>query len=154
MKTTVDLVLEIEVDAPQADVWAFIVDAARLPEWFSEIESSEQESAGPPGLGTVVRYTLTPGGRSGTFEVIEWEPGSRFSWDGPPLRWMGGAARPRGTWKLADAGPGRTRVTGHFRPELSGAQVLLRPYLKRWLWRERRASLRKLKELVQAGDAA
>jgi hypothetical protein len=62
---------------------------------------------------------------------------------------MGGGARPRGTFELADAGQGRTRFTGRFRPELTGTQALLRPYLKRWLRRERQASLLKLKSLVE-----
>jgi hypothetical protein len=32
-----------------------------------------QESPGPPGLGAVVRYTIARGGRSGTYEIVEWE---------------------------------------------------------------------------------
>jgi uncharacterized protein YndB with AHSA1/START domain len=153
VKTHLDLTLETEVDAPRARVWAFISDPERLPEWFSEFESIEQASPGEPGLGSVVRYTITAGGRSGTFEIVEWEPGSRLSWDGPPLAWMGGAARPRGTFQLADVGEDRTHFTGRFRPELSGTQVLLRPYLKRWLRRERTASLRRLKELVEGAPS-
>jgi uncharacterized protein YndB with AHSA1/START domain len=149
MKARIDLTLAIEVDAPRADVWRFVTDVGRLPEWFSEFESTKQESPGPIGLGSVARYTITSGGRSGTWEVVEWEPGFRLSWDGPPLAWMGGGARPRGTFQLADAGEERTRFTGHFRPELSGTQVLLYPYLKRWLRREREASLRRLKEIVE-----
>jgi uncharacterized protein YndB with AHSA1/START domain len=149
VKTEIDFTLTTEVDAPRAEVWAFISDVERLPEWFSEFESVRQESPGPAGLGTVIRYTVSPGSRSERFEIVEWEPGSRLSWDGPPLRWMGGATRPRGTFEVADAGDGRTRFTGRFRPELSGAQVLLRPYLKRWARRERIASLQKLKELVE-----
>src|SRR5215216_837740 len=148
MKTEIDLTLEIEVDAPRADVWAFVSDPERLPEWFSEFESAAQVSEGPPGVGAVVRYTITQGSRSGTFETTEWESGSRLSWDGPPLRWMGGGGKPRGTFTLIDAGEGRTRFTGHFHPELTGTQALLRPYLKRWIRRERQASLRKMKELV------
>jgi len=149
VKTELDLSLEIDVNAPRADVWEFISDPERLPEWFSEFESAEQESPEPPGIGSVVRYVIRPGGRSGTFEMVEWEPGSRLSWDGPPLKWMGGGARPRGTFQLVDAGEGRTRFTGRFRPELSGTQVLLRPYLNRWLRRERQESVRKMKALVE-----
>ena len=46
------------------------------------------------GVGSVVRYTIR-GDRSGTFEILEWDPGRKVVWDGPPLRWAGGAARPR-----------------------------------------------------------
>lgn len=154
MKADIDLTLEIEVEAPRSEVWAFISDTERLPEWFSEFKAAEQVSDGPPGLGSVVRYTIAQGNRSGTIEIVEWEPGSRLSWDGPPLRWMGGGARPRGTYELADAGEGRTRFTARFHPQLSGTQVLLHPYLKRWVRRERQASLRKMKELVERGSGA
>lgn len=149
MKAEIDITVATEVEAPRDAVWAFISDPTRLPEWFSEFESAEQVSPGPPGLGSVARYTITAGGRSGTFETVEWDPESRLAWDGPPLKWMGGGGRPRGSFELADAGPGRTRFTGRFRPELSGTQVLLRPYLKRWLRRERTESLRKLKAIVE-----
>jgi hypothetical protein len=28
--------------------------------------------------------------------MVEWEPGHRLAWDGPPCHLSGGAARPRG----------------------------------------------------------
>ncbi len=67
----------------------------------------------------------------------------------PPLRWAGGGARPRGSHSLAQAGEGRTLFLGHYRPELTGTQVLLGPYLKRWLRRQRRASPQRLKALLE-----
>jgi hypothetical protein len=42
----------------------------------------------------------------------------------------------------------RTRFIGRFRPQLSGVQVLLSPYLKRWLRRHRRADVEKLKATI------
>jgi uncharacterized protein YndB with AHSA1/START domain len=154
VKTTIEVTVEVEIEAPRTTVWAFISDSERLPDWFEEFESARQESPGPPGRGTVVRYAIRAGHRSGTFEMVEWEAGSRLAWDGPPLKWAGGAARPRGSFELADAGEGRTLFTGHFRPELSGAQVLLSPYLKRWLRRARQASAAKLKAYMEEGPGS
>jgi uncharacterized protein YndB with AHSA1/START domain len=151
MKIGIEVIVEVEVAAPRAAVWAFVSDSERIPEWFEEIESVEQESDGPPGLGTVVRYTVDPGHRSGTMATVEWEPGSKLEWDGPPLTWAGGGARPRGSFELSDAGEGRTHFRGTFRPELSGTQILLAPYLKRWLGRHRRAGAAKMKALVEEG---
>lgn len=151
MKASIDITLATEVDAPREEVWAFVSDLERLPDWMSEFEEAHQESPGPPGLGSIVRYTIS--NRSATFEVVEWEPGYRLSWDGPPLAWMGGGARPRGRFELADAGEGRTRCVGRFNPELSGMQLLLYPYLKRWIRRERTVSLQRMKEIVE-GDSA
>jgi uncharacterized protein YndB with AHSA1/START domain len=149
VKKSVDITIEIEVEAPREEVWAFVSDPKRLPDWMSEFEEAHQESPGPPGAGSIVRYTISIGHRSSTFEVVGWEPGSLLSWDGPPLAWMGGAARPRGSFELADAGEGRTRCVGRFNPELSGTQVLLYPYMKRWTRRERTASLQRMKEIVE-----
>jgi uncharacterized protein YndB with AHSA1/START domain len=149
VKTEFEITVAIEIDAPRDAVWAIVSDPERLPEWMEEMEAVHRESSGPPGVGSVVRYTLTQGHRSGTFEVVEWEPGSTLSWDGPPLPGAGGGLRPRGSFELADAGDGRTRFTGRYRPELSGMQVLLRPYLKRWARRARRASTLRLKAMAE-----
>ena len=154
MKRNLEVTAQVEIEAPRDAVWAVVSDPERLPEWFEEFESAHQESEGPPGVGTVTRYTLRQGHRSGTAEVTEWEPGAKLSWDGPPLAWLGGAGRPRGSFELSDAGEGRTLFTGHFRPQLSGLQVLLSPYLKRWLRRARRASALKLKAMVEGSRAS
>ncbi len=151
MRTSIEEIVEVEVERPLSDVWSFVSDVERIPEWFGEFEAAFKESDGPIGVGTVVRYTLQPGRRSGTFEIVEWDPPRRVAWDGPPLRWAGGAARPRGSHTLAEAGQGRTLVVSHYRPELSGTQALLRPYLRRWLRRERHASAQALKAALEAG---
>lgn len=151
MKTDLEVTAQVEIEAPREAVWAVITDPERLSEWFEEFESAHQESPGPPGPGSVVRYTIRQGHRSCTFETVEWKPASKLAWDGPPLRWAGGAARPRGSFELVDAGEGRTLFTGRFRPQLSGTQVLLRPYLKRWMRRARGESVLKLKAMVEAG---
>jgi uncharacterized protein YndB with AHSA1/START domain len=154
VKTAIDVTAQIEINAPRDAVWAIVADPARLPEWFEEMESAYQESDGPPGIGSVVRYTMTQGHRSGTFDIVEWEPGSKLSWDGQPLRWAGGAARPRGSFELAETGDGRTLFTGRFKPELSGTQVVLRPYVKHWASRARERSAAKLKEMAEGSTGS
>ena len=150
MRTTIELIIEVEIERPRSVVWSFMTDTERLPEWFDEFEAAHEESDGPPSVGAVVRYTVAPGHRSGTFEIVEWDPPRRMAWDGPPLRWAGGGARPRGSHSLAPAGEGRTLFVGRYRPELTGTQVLLKPYLKRWVRRQRRASAQRLKTLLEA----
>ena len=150
MKTSLEVVVEVEIGRPRPEVWSFLADTERLPEWLGEFEAAHEESDGPPGLGAVVRYTIT-GRRSGTFEIVEWDPPRRFAWDGPPLRWAGGAARPRGSHELTEVGEGRTLLVTRYQPELTGTQVLLRRYLKRWLRRRRREDAQTLKALIEAG---
>ena len=150
MRTTIEETVEVEIERPPSEVWAFINEVARLPEWIAEFASARDEADGPTDVGAVVHYTLRQGNRSGTFEIIEWDPPRRVAWDGPPLRAAGGGLRPRGSHELTEAGEGRTLLVSRYRPELSGTQVLLRPYIKRWVRRERRASAQALKALVEA----
>jgi uncharacterized protein YndB with AHSA1/START domain len=150
LRTSIEVTVEVEIERPPSAVWAFVADTVRIPEWIGEFETAREESDGPTGVGSVVRYTVQPGSRSGTFEIVEWDPPHRLAWDGPPLRWAGGAARPRGSHAIADAGEGRTLLVSRYQPELTGTQVLLRPYLKRWLRRRRLADARTLKTLLEA----
>jgi uncharacterized protein YndB with AHSA1/START domain len=150
LRTSIEVIIEVEIARPRLAVWSFISDPERAPRWLGEFESARTESEGPTGVGTVVHYTVAPGHRSGTFEIVEWDPGHRLAWDGPPLAWGGGAARPRGSLEVVDAGERHTLFTGRYQPELSGMQVLLKPYLKRWLRRRRVADGQTLKALLEA----
>jgi uncharacterized protein YndB with AHSA1/START domain len=153
VRTTIEVTVEVEIERPPSAVWELVAEVERLPEWIVEFKAARCESEEPIGVGTVVRYTLQSGNRSGTYEIVEWDPPRRMAWDGPPLRWAGGGARPRGVHALAEAGPGRTLLVSRYRPELTGTHVLLKPYLGRWLRRERFASAQNLKALLEAGPA-
>ncbi len=152
LKTSIEVVVEVEIGRPPAAVWAYLMEAERLPEWLGEFTAAHEMSAGPTGVGTVVSYTVE-GGRSGTWEVVEWDPPHRSAWDGPPLAWAGGGARPRGSPTLAEAGPGRTLLVTRYEPELTGTLVFMRPYLKRWVRRQRQRDAQTLKALLEAGTA-
>lgn len=150
LRTSIEVTIEVEIARPPPVVWLFVSDLERLPEWLGEFESVRTESDGPNAVGTVFHYTVRPSHRSGTFEIVEWEPGHRMAWDGPPLAWGGGAARPRGYFEVVAAGVGRSLFKSRWQPELTGTQVLLRPYLKRWLRRRRQADTNTVKTMLEA----
>jgi uncharacterized protein YndB with AHSA1/START domain len=154
LRTSLAETVEIEIARPRSDVWAFLTDFERIPEWLGEFETAHAETPAPTGRGTIIRCTINPGARSATFEVVAWEPPRWVAWDGPPLRWAGGSARPRGSHELSDAGSGRTLVVSRYEPELTGTQALLRPYLRRWLRRQRAEDAQKLKALLETGAVA
>jgi uncharacterized protein YndB with AHSA1/START domain len=149
-KLAVSVDIEIEIDRPVAEVWAYVSDLTRLPEWLDEFEDVTKESSGPLGKGSTLRYTVRPGPRTATLEVVEWEPGRRLAWDGPPLPMLGGGGRPRGWFEVQRLDEGRTRFLSHYEPELSGPPVLLSPYLRHWLKKQRTSDRRRLKELIEA----
>ena len=149
--TSVDVLVETSIARPREEVWAFVSDLRRLPEWIEEFEEVVQESPGAMAVGSRFRYTISPAHRSATLEIVELQPGRRLAWDGPPLPWRGGAARPRGFFEVAEAGPGRTRLLVRYQPELSGTMALMRPLLSRWLRRQRTADGQRLKRLLESG---
>jgi uncharacterized protein YndB with AHSA1/START domain len=148
VRTSIEVIVEVEIERPLGAVWEFVSDADRMSEWLGEITATAAETDGPTGVGTVVRYAI--GSRSGTFEVVEWDPPHRLAWDGPPLRWAGGGMRPRGSHTLTALGDDRTRLTSRYAPELMGTQVLLRLYLTRWARRQRTADAQTLKSMLEA----
>ncbi len=126
MKSAIAVDVSAEIARPRSEVWSFLLlEPKRMPDYLGEFESARLESGSPGEVGSVIRFTVSPGHRSGTLELVKVEPERSFAWDGPPMRWMGGAARPRGSFELADVREGSTLLTWRFRPELSGTQVLL-----------------------------
>src|SRR5688572_18520196 len=119
-RTSLDEEIAVEIERPSSEVWAFVSNAENLPAWLGEFEAVVKESAGPIGRGTVFRYTLAPGHRSATIEVVDWQPEHRFAWDGPPLRSLGGGARPRGFFEVTATDERRTRFVSRYQPELTG----------------------------------
>jgi uncharacterized protein YndB with AHSA1/START domain len=151
LATSLDEEIAIEIERPPEEVWAFVSNFELLPEWLEEFEAIVKESDGPVGRGTIFRYTLSPGSRSAALEVVDWQPGRRVAWDGPPLRSRGGGARPRGYHEVTAAGGGRSRLLSRYQPQLTGTLALLRPAIKRWLRRQRAADARRLKQLLESG---
>jgi uncharacterized protein YndB with AHSA1/START domain len=149
-RTSLDVEVAVEIERPSERVWAFVSDLERLPKWLEEFEAVVKESDGPVGKGTVYRYTLAPGHRSATLEVVEWQPGRRLAWDGPPLRSRGGGARPRGFFEVTATGERGTSLVSRYQPELTGTLALMRPAIKRWLRRQRTADARRLKWLLES----
>jgi uncharacterized protein YndB with AHSA1/START domain len=149
VKTSIELTVEIEIACQVPEVWSCIADFERVPEFYAEFKTVSKQLDGPVGMGTVLNYTLEPGNRSGTIEIVEWDPPRRVAWDGPPLPWAGGAARPRGSHWLTEVDEGRTLLVSRYHPELIGTQVLLRPYLKSWMRRERRTTAQALKASLE-----
>jgi uncharacterized membrane protein len=146
---TIEVRVETLIERPSEEVWSFVSDFERLPEWLEEFQAVVKETDGPVGEGTVFRYTIDPRNRSGTLWLVEWVPGRRLAWDGPALGMRVGAARPRGFHEVSEAGEGRSRLVTTYRPEARGAAILLAPYLKRWLRNQRHTDAARLKAILE-----
>jgi uncharacterized protein YndB with AHSA1/START domain len=146
----IEVTVEAQIARAPQDVFAIVGDPVHAPDWLAEFREVVKLTEGPIALGSVFRYTIDPGGRSSTMTCVEWEPGRRFGWDGPPLSWYGGAARPRGYFDVTETAPGHSLLVCCFRPQLMGSMALLSPYMKWWLRKQRTADTAGLKALLQS----
>jgi uncharacterized protein YndB with AHSA1/START domain len=151
VRATVEARVEVDIARPREVVWGFVTDPAHSPDWLDEFVESHQVSEGEPRVGSVVSYTIKPGPRTGTMELTEWDPPRRMAFEGPPLPMMGGTGRPRGSFDLTEHTEG-THLVCTFQPELAGLPVLLKPYLRRWLRRQRTADAANLKAILESDE--
>ena len=69
----------VRIDRPLADVFGYLTDVEKAPEWQSS--ALEVSAEGEIGVGTRIREKRNLLGRraESTFEVTEYEPGRKFS---------------------------------------------------------------------------
>ena len=75
------VVIETEIAAPPARVFAVFTDLARAPERVRAIEALEVLTPGPFGQGTRFKETRVMFGKSSseTLEVVEFQPGKGYA---------------------------------------------------------------------------
>ena len=99
----------IDIGRPPHDVFAYVSDMARHPEWQDKLLSCTVEGEGPTRIGTRVKQTRRVGGGTRTFtlEVTDYDPPNRLGFRG-----VDGPVRPQGriTLEPLDGGQ-RTRYS-------------------------------------------
>jgi uncharacterized membrane protein len=142
----VDVVTEIDIARPRAEVASFAADPANTTRWYKNIESVEWETPPPATVGSRMRFVARFLGRTlqYTYEVREFEPGSRFvmsTEEGPfPMET---------TYTWTDAPGGGTRMTLRNRGEPSGFAAVTAPVMSRAMRRANEADLRRLKSVLE-----
>src|SRR6185312_8061103 len=74
----VDVVTDVVIDRPPAEVAAYAGDPNNAPEWYENIRSVEWQTPPPIALGSRLEFVASFLGRrlAYTYEVAEWEPGA------------------------------------------------------------------------------
>src|SRR5215210_5995867 len=122
----VDVVTEIEIARPRADVAAFACDPEQATRWYENIESVRWRSSPPLAVGSRLEFVARFVGRrlAYTYEVREHVPGRRFvmsTAEGPfPMET---------TYEFEDT-PDGTRMTLRNRGEPSGFARLGAPLME------------------------
>ena len=110
----------VVIERPVSEVFAFVADGERAPEWRSGVLDIHRTS----GEGAGSRYTQGVKGPMGRridadFEVTVYEPDRRLE-----FQTVSGPVRPHGRYEFEPSGDG-TRVTFSLDAELSGLRALL-----------------------------
>ena len=143
----VDVLTEIEIARPRAEVAAYAADPDNATAWYEKIESVEWKTERPLGVGTQVAFVAHFLGRrlAYTYEVQALEPGERLV-----MRTSDGPFAMETTYSWEDTARGGTRMTLRNRGEPSGFSRAFAPFLTGAMRRANRQDLRRLKELLES----
>ncbi|MGI5241602.1 SRPBCC family protein [Dactylosporangium sp. CA-139066] len=147
----VDVVTDIVIDRPCAQVAAFAGEPTNATAWYANITSVEWRTAPPLQVGSTMDFVARFLGRplAYTYEVVELVPGERLvmrTAQGPfPMETTY-------TWQPLDAA--RTRMTLRNRGEPAGFGKLTAPVLAAAMRRANTKDLARLKALLESGPAA
>lgn len=142
----VDVVTDVVIDRPPAEVAAYAGDPTNAPEWYENIRSVEWQTPPPVARGSRMAFVASFLGRrlAYTYEVVEWEPGARLV-----MRTAEGPFPMETTYSWEPADGGGTRMTLRNRGEPRGFATMGAPMMAASMRRANRADLDRLKALLE-----
>jgi hypothetical protein len=143
----VDVITEIQIERPCAEVAAFAGAPDNAPQWYENIESVEWKSAPPLVLGSKVAFVARFLGRrlAYTYEFTEWVAGERLV-----MRTAEGPFPMETTYTWAAVGERSTRMTLRNRGEPSGFGKIAAPLMAAAMRRANEKDLARLKAILEA----
>ena len=136
----------VEIERPVGEVFAYVTDVERLPDWQESCTEARREEEGPLGVGSRWREVRNAAGRriEATPEVVTYEPDGRFDiHSNAPIPFT-----VRHTFETSGTG---TRVSVVGEGDTSKLPRLARPIVERIAKRQFRSDLERLKQLLEAG---
>jgi uncharacterized protein YndB with AHSA1/START domain len=142
----VDVVTEIEIRRPRAEVAAYASDPDRATTWYRNIKAVEWESPPPLGVGSRIAFVAQFLGRrlAYTYEVEEMVAGERFV-----MRTAEGPFPMETTYAWEDTADGGTRMTLRNRGEPAGFSKLAVPIMAGAIRRANRRDLQELRRILE-----
>ena len=146
----VDVVTEIEIARPRAEVAAFAGDIDNTTRWYEKIESVEWKTTPPLAVGSQVAFVAEFLGRrlAYTYEITELVPGQRLV-----MRTAEGPFPMETTYEWSDADAGATRMTLRNRGRPPGFKRIAAPLMASAVRRANRQDLRRLKRLLESSES-
>ncbi len=139
---------EFVVARPAAEVFDYLADAERIPEWTGEFGRVEKVTADPPAKGSKFKLLRDrPPKAEWILEWVEFEPGRRLEWEArssaPVVR--------GGSYSISPDGNGKTRVGVVVAPTLGGPARFFAPLLARRLRHHAKRDVARLRARLNAG---
>ncbi len=136
--------ISLHINRPVAEVFKYMNDPTKMPEWNSTIEEATPSET-PVKVGTRIRSRLRMLGRTmeGTYEVVELEPNKRVvNKSDEPFPWKAII-----TFQAENGG---TRLVSAAEGELGGFFKLSEPIFARIVKKQLQAQYETAKELLEA----
>ncbi|MGN9778121.1 SRPBCC family protein [Micromonospora sp. H33] len=146
----VDVVSEVVIDRPVAEVAAFAGDPTNAPAWYVNITSVEWRTPPPLRVGSRVAFVAHFLGRrlAYTYEIVELVSDDRLV-----MRTAEGPFPMETTYRWEPLDARRTRMTLRNRGEPSGFASIAAPVLAGAMRRANRKDLARLKALLERAEA-
>jgi hypothetical protein len=145
-RVPVDVVTEIDIARPRAEVAAYASAPDNATEWYENIKAVEWRTPRPLAAGTQLAFVATFLGRrlEYTYEVRELVPDERFV-----MSTAQGPFPMETTYTFEDA-PGGTRMTLRNRGEPAGFAKIGAPVMARAMRRANTQDLKRLKAILES----
>jgi hypothetical protein len=142
----VDVLTDIVISRPRAEVAAFAGNPTNAPKWYVNIKAVEWKTAPPVSVGSKMAFVAHFLGRRlvYTYEVVELVPGERLV-----MRTAEGPFPMETSYEWSAAGDGATRMTLRNRGEPAGFSKLLAPFMAAAMRRANVKDLARLKALLE-----
>jgi uncharacterized membrane protein len=142
----VDVLTEVVIGRPQAEVAAFAANPDNAPAWYKNIQSVEWQSDPPLRLGSKVAFVANFMGKrlAYTYEIVELVPHERLV-----MRTAEGPFPMETTYTWQSVEPGATRMTLRNRGTPRGFSRLVAPFMAAAVRRANRNDLARLKSLLE-----
>jgi hypothetical protein len=142
----VNVLTEIVIERPCAEVAAYAGDPSHAPDWYASIESVAWQTPAPVQLGSKVDFVARFLGRrlAYTYEIVDLVPGERLV-----MRTAQGPFPMETAYTWHAAGAARTRMTLRNRGEPAGFGRVAAPVMAAAIRRANQKDLAALKQIME-----